>query len=191
MALPIAKPVEIGIDHARYEAACERLRHWTTGPDAPIPGAALVVARHGKMIEPRFFGREGPEADAPPIRRNAIFLLASLTKPIVYLAAMKLVERGQLCLSDRVTRYLPEFAAYHKEDILVSHLFTHTSGLPDMLPNNIELRKAHAPLEEFAKAAIRDTVPLFQAGTKLSYQSMGTLVVAEICLLYTSPSPRD
>jgi len=179
-SLPFAKPNELGLDNARFEAACERIRSWTTGPESPMPGAALLVARHGKMIEPRFFGKQGPEPDAPPIRRNAIFLLASITKPVVYLAAMKLVERGLLCLSDKVTRYLPDFAAHHKEEILISHLFTHTSGLPDMLPNNTELRKAHAPLEEFTRAAIRDTVPLFAPGTRLSYQSMGTLVVSEI-----------
>src|SRR5204863_9436310 len=99
---------------------------------------------------------------------------------VTYLGAMLLVERGLLNLSDRVTRYIPDFAAHHKENTLVQHLFTHTSGLPDMLDNNLELRRAHAPLSKFIEGAIRDTVPLFAAGTKLSYQSMGTLVVAEI-----------
>jgi CubicO group peptidase (beta-lactamase class C family) len=93
---------------------------------------------------------------------------------------MMLVERGQLNLSDRVSRYVPEFAAHGKGDILVGHLFTHTSGLPDMLENNEQLRRDHAPLKEFLDRASRDTVPLFQAGTKLSYQSMGTAVVADI-----------
>jgi CubicO group peptidase (beta-lactamase class C family) len=92
---------------------------------------------------------------------------------------MLLVERGLLNLSDRVTRYIPEFAAHHKEETLVEHLFTHTSGLPDMLPNNEELRRQHAPLKAFIEGAI-NVVPLFPPGTNLSYQSLGTLVVAEI-----------
>jgi CubicO group peptidase (beta-lactamase class C family) len=109
-----------------------------------------------------------------------MFLLASITKPITYLGAMILVQRGLLSLSDRVTHYLPEFAAHHKDETLVSHLFTHTSGMPDMLPDNAEMRRTHASLETFMQGAIRDTVPLFTAGADFSYQSMGTLVVAKI-----------
>ncbi|MBN9122535.1 MAG: beta-lactamase family protein, partial [Planctomycetes bacterium] len=83
-------------------------------------------------------------------------------------------------LTDPVVHYVPEFAANRKEKTLVGHLFTHTSGLPDMLDNNAELRKKHAPIQTFLDAASRETVPLFKPGTKLSYQSMGTAVVADI-----------
>jgi CubicO group peptidase (beta-lactamase class C family) len=54
------------------------------------------------------------------------------------------------------------------------------SGLPDMLPDNAELRRRHAPLARFYQGAVRDTVPLFKPGTRLSYQSMGTAVVAAL-----------
>jgi len=180
MPLPYARPEEIGLDPLRLQFAYDLLQQWTSGADAPVPGGVIAVGRHGKLVEPRYFGRQGPEKDAAPLRRDAIFLLASITKPVVYLGALMLVERGLLNLSDPVARYLPEFAAHHKEATLVQHLFTHTSGLPDMLPNDKELRAAHAPLEKFISAAIRDTVPLFPAGTSFSYQSMGTLVVAEL-----------
>ncbi|MGI8982822.1 MAG: serine hydrolase domain-containing protein [Pirellulaceae bacterium] len=176
--LPLAKPEEIGLDPQRLQRAYELLEKWTA--DGTIPGGAIAVGRRGKLVEPRYFGRQGPEADAPPIRRDGMFLLASITKPIVYLGAMMLVERGLLSLSRRVTDYLPDFAAHHKEATLVQQLFTHTSGLPDMLKNNNELRRDHAPLEKFISAAIRETVPLFPPGTGYSYQSMGTLVVAEL-----------
>jgi CubicO group peptidase (beta-lactamase class C family) len=178
--LPLAKPEEIGLDSQRLQRAHDLLEKWTSGNDAPIPGGTIAVGRMGKFIEPRYFGRQGPEADAPPIRRDGMFLLASITKPIVYLGAMMLVERGLLSLSRRVTDYLPDFAAHHKEATLVQQLFTHTSGLPDMLKDNEELRRAHAPLEKFIAGAIRETVPLFHPGTSYSYQSMGTLVVAEL-----------
>lgn len=176
--LPLAKPEEIDLDSQRLQRAYDLLEKWTA--EGSIPGGAIAVGRRGKLVEPRYFGRQGPEADAPPIRRDGMFLLASITKPIVYLGAMILVERGLLSLSRRVTDYLPDFAAHHKEATLVQHLFTHTSGLPDMLKDNIELRRAHAPLEKFISAAIRETVPLFPPGTSYSYQSMGTLVVAEL-----------
>lgn len=178
--LPVATPDELMLDADRIASAYDRLEEWTNGTNPPIPGGAIIVGRGGKTLPPRFFGRQGPEKDAPPIREDAIFLLASITKPVVYLGALMLVERGLLNLSDKVTRYIPEFAAHHKEDTLVQHLFTHTSGMPDMLARDQELRAGHAPLEAFIQGAIGDTVPLFPPGTNLSYQSMGTLIVAEI-----------
>ena len=180
MSLPHALPEEIGIDTQRLQVAYDLLESWTRGPAAPVPGGAILVGRHGKVVKPRFFGRQGPEPDAAAIRDDSVFLLASITKPVVYLAAMKLVERGELSLTDRVTHYIPEFAAHHKDPTLVLHLFTHTSGMPDMLENNQALRREHAPLAKFVTGAIRDTVPLFSPGTDLSYQSMGTLIVAEL-----------
>lgn len=176
--LPFAKPSEIGLDAARLGEANALLRQWTDA-ERVIPGGSILVGRHGKIVEPTFFGRQGPEAGAEPIRRDGMFLLASITKPVTYLAAMKLVERGLLNLSDPVMRYIPDFAANHKEDTLVINLFTHTSGMPDMLPDNAELRKQKAPLSRFIEGAI-NAMPLFPAGTGLSYQSMGTLTVAEI-----------
>jgi CubicO group peptidase (beta-lactamase class C family) len=189
--LPHAKPAEIGLDERRLQAAYDRLDEWTSGKDPPIPGGAILVGRKGKVVEPRLFGRQGPEAGAPPIRRDSIFLLASITKPVVYMGALMLVERGLLNLSDPVTRYIPDFAAHHKEATLVQHLFTHTSGLSDMLPRDKELRAAKAPLEKFIEGAIKDTVPLFAAGTKWSYQSMGTLVTAEIIQRITGQKIHD
>ena len=178
--LPVAEPAEIGLDERRLQSAYDRLEEWTTGKDAPVPCGAILVGRHGKMVAPKRFGRQSFEPDAPKIRSDSIFLLASITKPVVYMGALMLVERGLLNLSDPVTRYIPDFAAHHKEATLVQHLFTHTSGLPDMLENDRELRAAHAPLSKFIEHAIRDTVPLFPPGTNFSYQSMGTLVTAEI-----------
>jgi len=188
--LKYATPQELGLDADRLQAANNLLRKWTTGPDAPIPGGALLVGRHGKIIEPQFFGKQGPEANAEPIRRDGMFLLASITKPVTYMGAMILIERGELNLEDQVTRYIPEFAANHKEETQVMHLFTHTSGMPDMLPDNAELRKQHAPLKTFIKGAIA-AQPLFPPGTDFSYQSMGTLVVAELIQRISGMKIRD
>jgi CubicO group peptidase (beta-lactamase class C family) len=184
--LPHAKPEEIGIDPRRLQVAYDLLQAWTTGSEAPVPGGAILVGRRGRVVPPRFFGRQGPERDARAIRSDALFLMASITKPVVYMAAMMLVERGRLNLNDPVIRYCPEFTSNWvlglgwTEQVLVSHLFTHTSGLPDMLPNNEELRRQHVPLQRFLDGAVRDTVLAFRPGTKLQYQSMGTAVVAEI-----------
>ena len=55
---------------------------------------------------------------------------------------MLLVEEGIIRTSDLVSKYIPEFGVGIKAEIRIAHLLTHTSGLPDMLPNNIELRQA-------------------------------------------------
>ena len=90
-----------------------------------------------------------------------------------------LVERGELALEDPVSRYLPKFTGDGREGIQIRHLMTHTSGLPDMLPSNEALRKAHKPLSAFVEETC--TTPLlFPVGTKVSYQSMGTAMLAEV-----------
>lgn len=179
-ALPTATPADLGIDPRRLQHAYDRLDEWTRGANAPVPGGAILVGRHGKALAPRFFGRQGPEPDAGPIRADGLFLMASITKPVVYMAAMILVERGKLNLTDAVTRYVPEFVAHGKGAVLVSHLFTHTSGLPDMPPGNAELRRKHSDLKAFYAAAAKETTLQFPPGTNVSYQSCGTIVVADI-----------
>lgn len=178
--LPHAKPEEIGLESKQLQIAYDLLEKWTAGKKPPVPGGAILVGRNGKVVPPRFFGRMGPEADAPAIRRDAMFLMASITKPVTYMGAMRLVERGRLNLTDPVVRYVPEFKGPDKEHVLVRHLFTHISGLPDMLPDDLKLRSRQVPLQRFLDGAVRDTELLFKPGTKISYQSMGTAVVAEI-----------
>lgn len=179
-SLPQAKPEDIGLDSGQLNIAYELLRKWTTGPEHPIPGAAVLVGRNGKAVAPRFFGTHSREKGAPPVRSDSLFLMASITKPMVYAAGLRQVERGRLNLTDPVARYLPEFRGGGKDEVLVRHLFTHTSGLPDMPPGNLELRKSHSPVSKFVEAAVRDSELLFRPGTRVSYQSCGTLLVAEI-----------
>jgi CubicO group peptidase (beta-lactamase class C family) len=189
-ALPQVKPADIGLDHRRLQVVYDLMEKWTTGPNAPVPGGAILVGRFGKTVAPRLFGRQGPEADAGPIRRDALFYMASVTKPVIYLGAMLLVERGQLNLSDRVTRYIPEFTGPGKEAAQVLHLFTHTSGLPDELSNNAELRRQHAPLQKFIEGSIRAEL-LFKPGTRFSYSSSATILVAEIVQRLSGLSIRE
>lgn len=178
-ALPQAKAEDIGIDPNKLARAYDLLEQWTTGPDAPVPGGAILVGRFGKAMAPRFFGRQGPEPDAEPIRQDAMFYMASVTKPVIYSCGMLLVERGLLNLSDPVSRYLPEYTGPNKAEARVLHLFTHTSGLADELPDNAELRKAHAPLSVFVEKALKSPAA-FAPGTNQSYSSLATILTAEI-----------
>jgi CubicO group peptidase (beta-lactamase class C family) len=144
-----------------------------------VGGASILVARHGKTALHQGFGRLSPRPDAPPAGPDAIYLVASITKPVTATALMLLVERGLVSLNDPVKQYLPEFSGGERDKVRVRDLLSHTSGLPDMLPENTELRRAHAPLSEFVKRTY-STPLLFSPGTSFSYQSMGILLAGEI-----------
>ncbi len=170
-------PSEAGFDPTRVERIFTLLA--AAVADGRLPGAAIQVGRAGRFIAPRAFGRMGPDAAAPPTQPDTIFLTASVTKPLTVTAVMLLVERGQLLLDDPVHTIMPEFGNRGKEAITVRQLMTHTSGLPDMLPNNTALRQAHAPLAEFYRQ-IFELELLFAPGTQIQYQSCGTATLAAL-----------
>jgi CubicO group peptidase (beta-lactamase class C family) len=176
-ALPLARPEALGFDPRRLDRAFALLKRWCD--EDKVPGAALCVGRRGRMLEPRFFGRRRPETGSAALKDDALFLIASPTKPVTVTAAMLLVERGELALEDKVASYVPAFAARGKDEVQIRHLMTHTSGLPDMLPDNEKLRRAHKPLSAFVEEVCREGL-LFPPGTRVSYQSMGTLMLAEV-----------
>jgi len=147
--------------------------------DGKLGAAALLVARNGIVAVERSYGRLRRDPAAPECRPDTVFLVASISKPITVMGFMKLVERGRVRLEDPVTKYLPEFKGDAREKITVRQLLCHASGLPDMLPDNVELRKRQAPLKDFVAGTLR-TPLLFPPGTKVSYQSMGILLAAEI-----------
>jgi CubicO group peptidase (beta-lactamase class C family) len=119
-----------------------------------------------------------------------VYLLASITKPVTACALMLLVERGDVSLTDPVSRYLPEFSGGERDKVLVRDLLTHTSGLPDMLSENTDLRRAHAPLNEFVERTYR-TPLLYPPGTSFRYQSMGVLLAGAIVEKITGMRLRD
>src|SRR6516162_6458217 len=177
LAIPIAKPAEIGFEPSRLQRAFDVLAEWVKKDR--IPAAGLCVGRKGRMVEPYLVGRQRPE-QAAPIRKDAQFLIASLTKPVTVTAVMLLVERGELGLEDHVAAIVPKFAANGKKDVCIHHLMNHTSGLPDMPPNNDKLRAGHKPFSAFIDEVCG--LPLaFPPGTKVSYQSMGRPCSSRSC----------
>lgn len=170
-------PETIGLSSARLERLYTLFESATAAGE--IPGAVALIARNGSTLAPRAFGRLRLEADAPPMQADTIFLVASVTKPVTATAVMLLVERGKVLLDTPVAEVLPEFGNRGKERIRIRHLLTHTSGLPDMLPENIELRKQHAPLAEFVQRTC-GLEPEFAPGTNVQYQSMGIGILGAV-----------
>lgn len=168
---------DVGLDPPRWRRVLELLERWCR--EDRLPAAALVVGRSQVMTPVHRFGRQRLGEPAGSLREDAVFLVASITKPVVATGVLLLLERGELSLADRVADLLPGFGRKGKYGVTVRHLLTHTSGLPDMLPDNRELRAAQAPLERF----VRETCALkpdFPAGRGVQYQSMGFAVLGEI-----------
>ncbi len=179
----LTDPAAVGIDATQLERAYALIAGWTDS--GFMPAAVLHVARHGKTVAHRACGRITVEPGGPPAQRDSIFIIASISKPVTYTALLRLVDEGLVSLSDPVTRYIPEFAgnsaagAPDRNTVQIRHICTHTSGLPDMVPNNVLLRRQHAPFSTFIDHICR--VPLlFAPGTDISYQSAGTALAAEI-----------
>ena len=133
--------------------------------------AAAVHVRQGDQTFARSFGT------AESI--DSIFLLASISKPICVAAIMTLYDKGKFSLDEPANRYLPELRGPSRDEIRILDLLTHTSGLPDQLPENESLRARHATLDEFAQLAML-TPLLFKPRSKYSYSSMGILLATEI-----------
>ena len=169
-------PVEAGLSEERWSSACQLLA--SLCENGTISSAALVVGRGSVIVQPQFFGKQSLNGEER-LRNDAMFLVASITKPIVASAALLLVERGLLTLSGKVTDYIPEFGKNGKNTVRIRHLLTHTSGLPDMLPDNVDLRIKHAPLSAFVEGTC-DVALDFPAGFGVRYQSMGFAILGEI-----------
>jgi CubicO group peptidase (beta-lactamase class C family) len=174
--LRFAQPEEVEINPARWQAVCRQVDERCA--DGALPAVGMIAGQGGLCIEPYHAGQQTIDGDSP-IRNDAAFLVASITKPIVVMAALILIERGQMALSDKVIEYLPEFGKHGKNGVRIRHLVTHTSGLPDMLPNNVELREQQAPLSAFVAGTCECELD-FAPGTGVKYQSMGLAILGEI-----------
>jgi CubicO group peptidase (beta-lactamase class C family) len=123
--LPAADPAALGF-------SVERLARLGSSLEGDvkvgrIPGAVVLVARHGKVAYFETFGQQNHESGAP-MRKDSIFRIYSMTKPIVSVAVMTLWEEGRFDLDDPISKYLPEFS-----NMQVARVQKDTSGKPGVV----------------------------------------------------------
>lgn len=139
-AMPVVSPEQVGLSPDRVarllavlQAEVERQR---------LPGAVVLIARHGKLALFESLGALDPSTKTP-MTRDAIFRIYSMTKPIVSVAVMMLMEQGKLLLSEPVAKYLPEYTDQKvarlvdgavqlqavRQPATVQDLLRHTAGL--------------------------------------------------------------
>jgi CubicO group peptidase (beta-lactamase class C family) len=161
-----------------------------------LPGAVVMVARDGKLVYSRNLGSQN-KATGAAMREDSIFRIYSMTKPIVSVAAMMLIEQGKLSLADPVSKFIPAFAdtkvGIESQDasgapilelvdpdrpMTVQDLLRHTSGLAyggvgprtavKKLYGEAKIRSQKWHLPEFAEALAK--LPLqHQPGTTWEY----------------------
>ena len=167
----LGTPVFAAVRQEQVETAADTLARAVA--DGQVSAAVLYVAQRDEV-----FSRAYGLAKRP----NAVFLLASISKPICITALMTLFDRGEFQLDDPLKKFIPAFTGNGRDHVTMRHLLTHVSGLPDQLPENDALRKSHAPLSEFVARAIR--TPLhFAPGSRYEYSSMAILLAAHVAEL--------
>src|SRR6266568_3191812 len=102
--LPVAKPEQVGMSAQRLAKIGEALKK--EAADGSFRGAVVMVARKGKLVYQDAVGMQTAAAKMTP---DSIFRIYSMTKPLVSVAAMMLVEDGVIQLTDPVSKYLPGF----------------------------------------------------------------------------------
>jgi CubicO group peptidase (beta-lactamase class C family) len=196
-------PEEVGFLSTRLKRLSDRLEEGVQKGE--IPGAVVLIARNGKIVMFDAFGFRDREAKAP-MKTDTIFRIASMTKPIVSVAAMILAEEGKLSLAEPVSKYIPAFAetkvAVERKNpdgtveqglepqirpMTIQDLMRHTSGLTygaagfNKVKQSYVDMKVNDPsqtLEQMAEKLSKLAL-LYQPGTHWEY-SMSTDVLGRV-----------
>jgi CubicO group peptidase (beta-lactamase class C family) len=168
LATLITTPLVAAVQQQQLDEAAAILTRSVASGE--VAAAVLHVEQRGTKFSRSFGKVENPDA---------MFLLGSISKPINMTALMTLFDQGKFQLDDRLNKFLPQFTGEGRDGVTIQQLLTHTSGLPDQLPENNDLRRQHTPLVEFARHAARAKLS-FTPGTKYQYSSMGILLLARM-----------
>ena len=141
-----------------------------------FPGAVVHVRQDARVVWHHAFGWAAVTPRRRTMRSDAVFDLASLTKPIATATAvLQLVEHGILQLDHPVADYLPAFEASGKQAVTVRHLLTHTSGLPAWIRLYLRVRTPAEALRYICALS-----PGAAPGSRVEYSDLGFIVLGEL-----------
>ena len=198
-SLPVADPYELGLAPAQLTRLSDAFRGEIER--GRLPGAVMLVGRRGRIGWFEALGTADPVRGIP-MAHDTLFRIYSMTKPIVSLAVMMLVEEGRLLLDDPVSRHLPEYAGQKvavqrdggvelvpvEREATVQDMLRHTSGLAYEFTGDSPVQRRYAELRvgslsktnaEFSEQLA--SLPLMhQPGTRWEYSrstdTLGRLV---------------
>ncbi|HEX7705541.1 MAG TPA: serine hydrolase domain-containing protein [Thermoanaerobaculia bacterium] len=148
------------------------------GYDGDVPGAAVLVSRHGEPLLMRAYGFADLE-ERTAVTAKTNFRLASVTKQFTAAAILLLAEDGRLGLDDRIGRWLPSLPAA-TEAVTIRHLLSHTSGLVDyeeVIPEGTTVQLRDADVLRLLEGEART---YFVPGTSYRYSNSGYALLALI-----------
>ncbi|MBB4232967.1 serine hydrolase domain-containing protein [Rhizobium mongolense] len=173
-----AWPESVGMSPQSLGHAVETARVWVD--DGRIVGAVMLVIRRNRIVLHEAVGWSDRERQIP-MKTDTIFMMRSMTKPLLGTTILMLNEEGRLTLQDSVSKYLPAFDNERSRDITIYQLLTHTSGITGSIVENNGSR--YASLRE-AVDEVGRRGPEHPPGTRYEYSDPGSstlgAVVAEI-----------
>lgn len=180
-ALPSAKPESIGLSPLRLQRMRDAFQREID--KGTTPGVVTMVARRGRIGWFEAQGRQDPANDAP-MARDSIFRIFSMTKPLVSLGIMMLVEDGELLLNDPLAKFIPEFAsqkvgierngamefALPVRPITIQDLLRHTSGISYEITGMGMVQRMYAKAKVFRRDITNEEHAKLIAGMPLMCQ---------------------
>ncbi len=143
--------------------------------DHRIPGLSLAVVADGHIVLAEGYGLSDVENNVPATA-DTIFRIASLSKPITAVGAMRLVESGKLDLDAPIQKYCPAFPQ-KPWPISTRQLLAHQSGIRDYRNDEESINTRHYTSINQALAQFANDPLDFQPGTKMQYTSYGYIVL--------------
>jgi uncharacterized protein YbbC (DUF1343 family) len=172
--LPNAPPVNAGIS-AEHLGRMDQVIQASI-EKKELPGAVVLVARHGKIVWRKAYGARAVEPQREAMTTNTIFDLASLTKIVATATSiMILVERGEVRLGDPAVKFIPEMKGDGRDAITVEQLLTHTAGFaPDF-----DLRERWSGYDEAMKRLYREPLRT-EPGARFVYSDINYIALGEV-----------
>src|SRR3989440_6829779 len=172
--LPLGSPATVGLSAERLARMDAVIR--ASIEKKELPGAVVLVARHGKVIWRKAYGARAVEPQREAMTTDTIFDLASLTKVVATTTSiMILIEQGKIRLSDTVVQFIPEMKGEGRDAITIEQLLTHMTGFaPDF-----DLRNRWSGYDEAIKRLYRE--PLRSPpGTRFVYSDINYIALGEV-----------
>lgn len=153
------------------------------------PGAVFMVAKNGKPIYKKAFGKANLELDVN-LTTEHVFQIGSMTKQFTAVAVLMLADQGKLKVTDTISRYIPDYPSGNK--ITIHHLLTHTSGIKDFtkmkgLKEIAQKEMTPKMMVDFFKNEPVDFAP----GEKFEYNNSGYVLLGYIIELVSGETYED
>ena len=141
-----------------------------------IPGLTFAIVKDGVTIDTRSYGVANLEWNAPA-SNDTVYAIGSITKSMTAITTLRLVERGQVRLTDSILTHVPATPDAWKS-VTVGHLLANTSGIPDMIdsPCGLQASANYVTMDAVREAAC---LPLmFEPGERFNYSNTNFLLLS-------------